>query len=139
MARKRITVETLVGVSPQKAWDYYHNPKHITQWNFASKDWHCPYAENNLTVGGKYLARMEARDGSFGFDYEAIYNSIDEFKGFTYTMPDGRRVDTSFEEVNGSTKVTTVFDAEHENSAEMQRVGWQSILDNYKRYAESQG
>jgi uncharacterized protein YndB with AHSA1/START domain len=139
MAKKRITVEALVGVAPEKAWEYYHNPKHIMKWNFASKEWHCPSAKNDLTVGGKYSARMEARDGSFGFDYEAIYNSIDEFKSFRFTMPDGRVVDTSFEDANGKTKVTTIFDAEHENSVDMQRVGWQSILDNYKRYAESQG
>lgn len=139
MAKKRITVEALVGVAPENAWEYYHNPKHITQWNFASKDWHCPSAKNDLSVGGKYSARMEARDGSFGFDYEAIYNSINEFKSFSFTMADGRVVDTSFEELEGKTRVRTIFDAEHDNSVDMQRVGWQSILDNYKRYAESQG
>ena len=133
----KVTIHATIAVSPEKVWNRWTQPEHITQWNFASDDWCCPSAENDLRVGGTYKARMEAKDGSFGFDFEAVYNEVTEFESFTYTMPDGRVVSTSFEDQGGSTKITTVFDAESENPIEMQRDGWQAILNNFKKYAEA--
>ena len=137
MSATKVTIEVSIASSPKKVWSYYTEPNHITNWNFASEDWCCPYAENDLKVGGKYKARMEARDGSFGFDFEAAYDEIKEFETFTYTMEDGRTVTTTFKEIDSATLVTTVFDAETENEVEMQRAGWQSILNNFKKYVEA--
>jgi uncharacterized protein YndB with AHSA1/START domain len=131
-----ITIASTVAAKPDKVWQCWTDPKHITQWNFASDDWCCPSANNDLKAGGKYRARMEAKDGSFGFDFEAIYDEIDEFKKIVYTMTDGRKVVTLFEDERDSTTVTTTFDAEDQNSIDMQRDGWQAILDNFKKYVE---
>jgi uncharacterized protein YndB with AHSA1/START domain len=133
---KKITIEAIVSTNPQKAWTYWTQPEHITKWNFASNDWQCPKASNDLKVGGKYSARMEAKDGSFGFDFEATYNEVIEAKLITYTMEDGRKATTKFEDLGGKTKVTTVFDAEKTNPEEMQKTGWQAILNNFKSYTE---
>ena len=132
-----ITIKTTVAADPELTWKCYTDPEHITKWNFASEDWCCPNAENDLTVGGVYKARMEAKDGSFGFDFEAVYSKVDEPNSLSYTMPDSRVVTTSFQSDSGSTLVTTVFDAETENDEEMQRNGWQAILDNFKKHVES--
>lgn len=133
----KITIQTIILADKQKVWGYYTDPKHIVNWNFASDDWCCPRAENDLQVGGKYKARMEAKDKSFGFDFEAIYNEIVEGDKFTYTLEDGREVNVSFATLDDKTRVTIVFDTEKENSEEMQRNGWQSILDNFKFYVEN--
>lgn len=130
-------IEAIVSVPAQKAWSYWVQPEHITKWNFASDDWHCPTAANDLKVGGKYSARMEAKDGSFGFDFEAIYDEVIDQQKITYTMPDGRKATTHFENLGGKTKLTTVFDAENQNPIEMQRDGWQAILNNFKKYVEA--
>lgn len=132
----KITVETIVSADLTKVWNAYTSPEHITKWNFASEDWHCPKAENDIRVGGKYMAKMEAKDGSFAFDFEAVYDEVIDQEQFTYTMPDGRAVTTSFEAKDGQTKVTTVFDAEQQNPADMQQQGWQAILNNFKKYVE---
>lgn len=137
METTKVTIEATVSASPAKVWEYWTKPECITKWNFASVDWCCPSAENDLKVGGKYKARMEARDGSFGFDFEAIYDEIILQNKISYTMGDGRIATTQFEETNGGTKVTTTFDAETENPIEMQRDGWQAILDNFKKYTET--
>jgi uncharacterized protein YndB with AHSA1/START domain len=137
MNTSKITIDTTISATPEKVWNCWTQPNHITHWNFASDDWSCPSAENDLTVGGKYKARMEAKDGSFGFDFEAVYDKVEHLKTLSYTMGDGRAATTTFEETNGSTKVTTTFDAETENSIEMQRDGWQAILNNFKKYVES--
>jgi uncharacterized protein YndB with AHSA1/START domain len=137
MAQTKITVEATIQTATNKVWDFWTRPEHITKWNFATDDWQCPKAENDLRVGGKYSARMEAKDGSFGFDFEAVYNEVIDQKKLTYTMDDGRQATTNFENLNGTTKVTTAFDAENENDLEMQRAGWQAILDNFKKYAET--
>jgi uncharacterized protein YndB with AHSA1/START domain len=137
MNKTKITVEAIVGADNKKVWDYWTAPKHITKWNFADESWHCPKAENDLRVGGKYSARMEAKDGSFGFDFETTYDEIIDQKKITYTMADGRVATTNFENLNGKTKVTTTFDAETENSIELQKGGWQAILNNFKKYTES--
>jgi uncharacterized protein YndB with AHSA1/START domain len=133
----KITIESTVAANPKKVWESWTEPKHITKWNFAFDDWQCPKASNDLRVGGKYAARMEAKDGSFGFDFEAVYDEVAELKKLVYTMGDGRKVLTKFEDLDGKTKVTTVFDAENENPEEMQKQGWQSILNNFKKYVES--
>ncbi len=133
----KITIEALIAASPEKVWDYYNSPKHITQWNHASDDWHCPKAENDMKIGGTYLARMEAKDGSFGFDFKAIYDEIIPMAKVAYTLEDERKVVTTFEKQGEQTKVTTVFDAEGMNPIDMQKAGWQAILNNFKRYTET--
>lgn len=137
MNATKITIESVISASTKKVWDYYTLPEHITKWNFASDDWHCPKTENDLRVGGKLMSRMEAKDGSFGFDFEAIYDEVVNHKKISYNLTDGRQVITVFENQNGQTKVTTTFDAETQNSVELQRNGWQAILDNFKKYVES--
>lgn len=133
-----ITIEALVGAPIEQVWRCWTEPAHITRWNFASDDWCCPSAENDLTPGGRYRARMEAKDGSFGFDFEASYDEVSDLEALTYTLTDGRRVKTVFAPQQVSTKVTTTFEAEQENSVALQRQGWQAILDNFKTYIESQ-
>jgi uncharacterized protein YndB with AHSA1/START domain len=133
----KIKIEATVSADPKKVWNYWTRPEHITKWNFASDDWQCPKASNDLKVGGKYSARMEAKDGSFGFEFAAIYNEVVEQKKLTYTMEDGRQATTEFENLGNKTKVTTVFDAEKQNSEEMQKGGWQAILNNFKKYVEA--
>lgn len=134
----KITIQTTISADNKKVWDCYTDPKHIVNWNFASDDWCCPGAENDLRVGGKYKARMEARDKSSGFDFEATYDEIVIGEKLTYTMDDGRKVHAALENLADKTRVTVIFDAEKENSAEMQKNGWQSILDNFKTYVEKQ-
>ncbi|MCB0465260.1 MAG: SRPBCC family protein [Aequorivita sp.] len=133
----KITVENTVNAEPKKVWKYWNEPDHIKQWNFASPDWHCPKVSNDLRVGGKLSSRMEAKDGSFGFDFNVIYDEVEPQKKISYTMEDGRKATTTFEYLNGKTKVTTSFDAESENPLEMQRGGWQAILDNFKKHTEN--
>lgn len=132
----RIQIEAYLASPLHKVWSYWTEPTHITKWNFAVPEWHCPKATNDLKVGGKYFARMEAKDGSFGFDFEATYDEVILLKKLEYSLADGRKVTTSFEECGNGTKVTTIFDAETQNPEEMQRSGWQSILNNFKRYTE---
>lgn len=134
-----ITVTALVNNDLQKTWECYTQPQHITKWNFATVEWQCPLATNELKAGGKYFARMEAKDGSFGFDFEAIYDEIWEYKKLAYTMLDGRKATILFDEIEATTKVEISFDAEMENPIDMQRDGWQAILNNFKKYTESRG
>lgn len=132
-----ITVSTKVKGPIEKVWDHFTKPEHIVHWNFASEDWHAPWAKNNLRVGGKFSSRMEAKDGSSGFDFEGIYTEVTLLKGFTYELEDGRKVIVSFEVVDENVIVREDFDAETENTIERQQNGWQSILDNFKKYSES--
>ncbi|MBK7090372.1 MAG: SRPBCC family protein [bacterium] len=132
-----VTIEATVNAPIDKVWNYWTAPKHITQWNAASSDWHSPRAENDLKVGGRFNIRMEAKDGSFGFDFEGVYDIVISNKQIAYTMSDGRKVDTTFTANANSTKIVTVFDAESENPIDMQREGWQAILNNFKKYTES--
>jgi uncharacterized protein YndB with AHSA1/START domain len=136
MSATQITIATAVSASPQKVWEYWTLPRHIVKWNFASDDWHCPRSENDLRVGGKMNSRMEAKDGSFGFDFEAIYDEVVDLKKITYSMADGRQASTVFEADGEKTKVTTTFDAENTHPLEMQKNGWQAILNNFKNYVE---
>ncbi|MEX6688494.1 SRPBCC family protein [Danxiaibacter flavus] len=133
----KITISATVNADIKKAWDYYTNPEHITKWNFADPSWHCPSASNDMKVGGKYAARMEAKDGSFGFDFEATYNEIVNGENFTYTMPNGRKVNVAFKEDGNQTDVDVTFDPEDQHPLEFQKNGWQAILNNYKQYTET--
>jgi uncharacterized protein YndB with AHSA1/START domain len=136
MQLEKITISATVLATKTKVWDYYTLPEHITKWNFADPSWHCPTATNDLNVGGRYVARMEAKDGSFGFDFDAVYTEINTGEDFTYVFA-GRLVTVDFKETNGQTAVTVTFDPETENSIELQRAGWQAILDNFKKYTET--
>lgn len=137
MENQKITIKADIQVPVEKVWNAYTQPEHITRWNRASEDWHCPRAENDLKVGGKYNARMEAKDGSFGFDFEAIYDEIINKKKLSYNMLDGRNATTEFISDGNRTKVATTFDPENQNPVEMQQEGWQAILNNFKNYVES--
>ncbi|MCF8389790.1 MAG: SRPBCC family protein [Bacteroidales bacterium] len=134
--KEKIIVKAEINADIKKVWDYYTKPEHITKWNFADPSWHCPRAENDLRVGGRYLARMEAKDGSFGFDFEAIYSEIKEGKEFTYGFAE-RTVNVKFNKLGTQTQVIITFDPESENPLEMQKSGWQSILNNFSMYVES--
>jgi uncharacterized protein YndB with AHSA1/START domain len=132
-----ITVTSTVNANSKKTWDYYTNPEHVTKWNFADPSWVCPSASNDLRVGGKTSSRMEARDGSFGFDFEGTYIQVIDGQKLVYKLDDGREVAVSFTTMENGTNVTVIFEAEKETPVEMQRGGWQAILDNFKRYIES--
>lgn len=133
----KITIETLVKAGLNKVWDAWNNPVDIKQWNTAQDDWHTTRSEVDLREGGKFLARMEARDGSVGFDFEGTYTRIVPHKIIEYRMSDDREVCVEFAEVAGGVLVKETFDAETENPAEMQRAGWQAILDNFGRHVEA--
>lgn len=132
----RITVQAIIAADKLKVWEYYTNPEHITKWNFASDDWCCPSASNDLTIGGRYIARMEAKDGSFGFDFDATYVEIKEGEMFTYVFWE-RYATVTFTDHQGITEVSITFDPETENPVELQQQGWQAILDNFKQYTET--
>ncbi|WP_024983565.1 SRPBCC family protein [Brevibacillus borstelensis] len=132
-----ITVEAVVHSPVELVWEYWTDPKHITQWNAASDDWHTPYAENDLKAGGKFVSRMEAKDGSIGFDFSGVYDEVSVNERIAYTMPDGRKVQISFIRQGNDTLIIESFDAEETHTIEMQQAGWQAILDNFKKYAES--
>lgn len=136
MAFEKITIKVIVSADAQKVWNYYTQPEHITKWNFALDTWHCPRAINDMRVGGGYVARMEAKDGSFGFDFEAVYTEINEGESFTYEFG-GRFATVTFKEITGQTEVTVSFDPETQNPVEIQRQGWQAILNNFKKYTET--
>lgn len=133
---EQITIQTTVNAPIKKVWDLWKDPEHIVKWNSASEDWHTTRAENDLRVGGKFLSRMEAKDGSFGFDFGGIYDEVVLHKRIAYTLEDGRKVETDFRQNDSKTMIVTIFDAETENSIELQQNGWQSIMDNFKSYAE---
>lgn len=135
--RTKITVENTINAPVEKVWEYWTAPAHITKWNNASDDWHTPFAENDLRTGGKFLSRMEARDGSVGFDFAGVYDEVKPHQRIAYTMGDDRKVITNFTGTGNETKMVTVFEAEDTNSIEMQKGGWQAILDNFKKYVES--
>lgn len=134
---KRITVEATIYLPIAKVWNCWTDPKHIIKWNNASDDWHTPTAENDLRVGGKFLSRMEAKDGSMGFDFWGTYTRIEPLKFIGYTLGDERKVEISFLAEGNKTRIIETFDPEEVNSVELQQTGWQAILNNFKKYAES--
>lgn len=132
-----ITVEATIKAPIEKVWKYWSEPKHITQWCQASDDWHAPHAENDLRTDGKFKTTMAAKDGSFSFDFEGIYTNVQPNKAIEYAMSDGREVRILFAANGNETTVTETFDPEDTNPLEMQRGGWQAILDNFKKYTET--
>jgi uncharacterized protein YndB with AHSA1/START domain len=132
-----ITVTADVAAPIEKVWKTWTEPEHIKQWCAASDDWHVPTATNDARTGGKFMTRMEAKDGSFGFDFEGVYSDVENHKRIAYDMADGRKVSIVFESNGEHTKITETFDPESQNPLEMQRGGWQAILDNFKKHTES--
>ncbi|OAB33038.1 SRPBCC family protein [Paenibacillus macquariensis] len=131
-----ITVETIVHAPVEKVWGYWTEPQHITKWSFASDEWHAPNAENDLRIGGSFLTRMEAKDGSFGFDFGGVYDEVRINEFISYTIGDGRKVEITFISQENDTKVIETFEAESTNPIDMQKAGFQAILDNFKKYSE---
>lgn len=137
MIKKRsVSIEVCVNAPINLVWDAWNNPKHVVNWNHASDDWHSPSATNQFYVNGKFVYRMEAKDGSFGFDFTGTYKEIQEFKLVVTKLDDDRIVRTEFIELVDSVKVVEEFEVEDENSVELQRQGWLSILNNFKQYTE---
>ena len=136
MSGEKITVQVSINSSLEKVWNAMTLTEHITNWYFASPDWHAPKATNDLKVGGKFMTRMEAKDQSFGFDFEGEYTFLELHKRYDYILEDKREIAVIFEENEGFVTVIEIFDPENENPIEMQQQGWQMILDNFKKYVE---
>lgn len=134
--KQAITVETIVNAPMAKVWESWTLPQHITKWNQASDDWHTPYAENDPRTGGRFKSTMAAKDGSMSFDFEGVYSLVIPQERIEYAMADGRTVKVIFRENGNQTTVTETFDPESENSIELQRGGWQAILNSFKKYTE---
>lgn len=132
-----ITIQSTINAPLEKVWKFYTTPEDIMQWNNASDDWHTPKAENDLRVGGKFVSRMEAKDGSMGFDFWGIYDEVKPNELIEYTMGDGRKAKVTFTANENQTTVVVAFETEDENSRELQQGGWQAILDNFKKITES--
>jgi uncharacterized protein YndB with AHSA1/START domain len=132
----KITVQATVNAPVEKVWKLWSEPEHITRWSFASPDWHTPSAKNDLRTGGQFSSRMEAKDGSMGFDFGGTYDEVKKHETIRYTLGDNRKVDIRFKNSGNKTEIVQTFDAEQQNPVEMQRGGWQAILDNFKKYAE---
>ena len=136
-SKTKITIESTVHAPVDKVWQFWITPEDIKKWNNASDDWHTPIAENDFRVGGKFLSKMEAKDGSFGFEFWGIYDEIKLHELISYTLGDERKVHITFTAHGNETKIIETFEAEGTNPVDMQRMGWQSILDNFKKYAEA--
>jgi uncharacterized protein YndB with AHSA1/START domain len=136
-AKTTITVQATVNAPVQKVWEFWNNPEHITQWAFASDDWHAPHADNDLRTGGKFSTTMAAKDGSFSFTFGGVYTDIKEYSQIAYTIEDGRTVSVTFIDEGDSTRIIETFEPESTNPLEMQQGGWQAILNNFKKYAEA--
>ncbi|KRE48895.1 SRPBCC family protein [Paenibacillus sp. Soil724D2] len=132
-----ITIETIVHSPVESVWKYWTEPTHIKQWSKASDDWHTPFAENDLRAGGKFVSRMEAKDGSMGFDFGGVYDEVSMNESISYTLGDGRKVKITFIGRDNETQIIESFEAEETNAIEMQQAGWQAILDNFKKYVET--
>ena len=137
MKNEPITVSVHIHAPLQQVWQRWTDPVSVKIWNHASEDWHTPSAQNDLRVGGEFHYIMASRDGKHSFDFTGVYTEIIPEKKIAYTLGDGRNVTVTFAEQNGVVFVSETFDPEQENTADMQRAGWQAILDNFKRYAES--
>jgi uncharacterized protein YndB with AHSA1/START domain len=135
--KNRISVSAIINDTPEKVWNCWTNPIDIIHWNFASEDWCAPAAQNDLREAGKFSYRMEAKDGSVGFDFSGVYQKIIPYKLIEYILDDGRKVQIVFNKVESSALVNETFEAEDTNSLEQQQFGWQSILNNFKKYVES--
>lgn len=134
----KVKIDITILAPVEKVWDYFNDPKHITKWNFAHESWFCPSSENDLKPGGKFNNRMEAKDGSFGFDFIGTYDEVIPNERIKYHIEDGRNVEVIFEKIDeNTTNVTEIFDPEKQNSVEMQREGWYAILNNFHKYVEN--
>jgi len=133
----KITVETIVHAPIKRVWDCWTLPKHITQWSFASDDWEASNAENEVLVGGQFKTTLSAKDKTAGFDFKGRYTVVEKYSKLEYILDDGRHVSVSFMETSLGIKIIETFDPEKENSEEAQRLGWQSFLNNFKKYTES--
>jgi len=131
-----IKVQTTINAPISKIWEYWTSEKHVTNWNFAVSDLHCPAATNNLVVGGEFHYNMAAKDNSFSFDFWGTYQKIDIEKNIEIHLGDGRLMKVFFETSGNDTIVTEEFEPEQQNTVEMQQAGWQMILDNFKKYVE---
>ena len=136
-SNQTITVSAAIKAPVNKVWELWTMPEHIVKWNHASEDWHTPHAQNDIRPGGKFLWRMEARDRSFGFDFGGVYDQVKLNELITYTIGDGRKVRIIFADRDNETLVTETFEAENTNPIEMQRGGWQAILNNFRKYVEA--
>jgi uncharacterized protein YndB with AHSA1/START domain len=132
-----ITVETTIQAPIEKVWKFWTEPQHITQWNNASEDWHTTRTENDLRVGGSFTSRMEAKDGSAGFDFTGNYTTVQEHERIEYSLEDGRKVTVEFAPNGTETRVKETFEADNAHPVDMQQAGWQAILDNFKNYVET--
>ncbi len=137
MDKTIIELQVVIKAPLVKVWECWNGPEHIVKWNSASPDWHTPWAEVDLKPGGKFISRMEAKDGSMGFDFWGIYDVVEPHSKIEYTMGDQRKAWIHFTEQDGQTQINESFEAESENSIELQRGGWQAILDHFKSYVES--
>lgn len=135
--KTKLTIEATIKAPVDKVWKFWTGPEHIMKWNSPSDDWHTTRAENDLQVGGKFLSRMEAKDGSFGFDFGGVYDVVKTNELIEYTIGDGRKVVVRFESRGNETDVKSVFEAESINPLEMQQGGWQAILNSFKKYTET--
>jgi uncharacterized protein YndB with AHSA1/START domain len=137
MENKKINVEITTPADIRRVWERWTAPQHIVKWNFASEDWHCPHAENDLRTGGKFRYTMASVDGKMSFDFEGTYNEVTDHRSIAYSLVNGRKVSIAFETSGDMTRITEEFDPEEINSAELQRSGWQAILNNFKQYVET--
>ena len=135
---QEITITTYVKKPIEQVWDYFNLPEHLRQWNIALPEWHCPSAESDFREGGKFMCRMEAKDGGVGFDFSGVYTKIEQGKELKYTLDDGRKVSVTFEEDPEGTLITEIFEADAETPLEIQQQGWQNIMNNFTKYAENQ-
>lgn len=131
-----VTVQAIIKAPINKVWEYWTNPAHIVHWNFASADWHCPNATNNLEISGEFHYLMAAKDGSVSFDFWGTYQAIEINKQIDILLGDGRKMEVSFEETTEGTQLTERFEPESMNAVELQKTGWQLILDNFKSYVD---
>ncbi len=136
-AKTTITVQATIDAPVEKVWELWNSPEHITKWCQASDDWHAPYADNDLRTGGTFKTTMAAKDGSFSFDFGGVYTDVKENNFISYKMDDGREVSVTFIKEGDATQIIETFDPEAINPHEMQRGGWQAILDNFKKYTEA--
>jgi len=133
-----IHIETKIHKPIAEVWEFWTNPKHIVNWNFANEDWHCPKAENDLQKGGKFSSTMASKDGKMSFDFGGIYTKIINHKLIAYSLEDGRKVEVKFTEDVTETVVENIFEPEKTNPKAMQKAGWQAVLNNFKNYVEKQ-
>ena len=135
--KKTITVENLISAPVEKVWVLWTEPSHIVNWAYASEDWEAPHAENDVRVGGKFKTVMAAKDGSESFDFTGTYTTVIPQELIEYVMDDGRNVTVQFQSMGDKTKLTETFEMEHTNTEDLQRTGWQAILENFKKYVEN--